>query len=73
MKKLPPKKCRKDSKEDKIRKCLLAYQSLTPLEALRYFGHMRLADVVLDLRREGVNIKNLNEKFPNKHAIYQRR
>lgn len=68
---LPPKKCRLDSKEYKVRTCLLAGNKLTPIEALNYFGHFRLADVVLDLRREGHDIPNLNERFRTKHAIYQ--
>lgn len=67
----PPKKCLKDSKEHKIRTCLLAGQTLTPQEALNYFGHMRLADVVLDLRREGHNIVNLNEHLWRHHANYK--
>jgi hypothetical protein len=70
-KKLPPKRCRKGSKESKIRQCLLAGNKLTPLECLNYFRHMRLADVVLDLRREGHRIVNLNEKHRNLHAVYQ--
>lgn len=67
----PPKKCKKDSKENKIRQCLLNGNTLTPLEALNYFRHFRLADVVLDMRREGINVVNLNEKFRNRHANYQ--
>lgn len=63
-----PKKCKKGSKEERIRKCLLAHNQLTPLEALKYFGHMRLADVVYDLRLEGHDVKNIGK--PGKHAVY---
>lgn len=59
-----------NSKETKIRKHLLAHKSLTPLQALTNFGHMRLADVVYDLRREGYRIENIGD--PGKHAKYYR-
>ena len=63
-----PKKCKRGSKEERIRKCLLAHNQLTPLEALKYFGHMRLADVVYDLRKEGHDVKNVGR--PGGHANY---
>ncbi len=57
-------------KTQKVRKCLLSYNALTPMECVQFFNHWRLADVVWDLRNEGYDIKNVGQ--PGKHAVYIR-
>ena len=40
-----------------IRQHLLDGKSITPLEALRLCGSLRLSAIIYDLREEGLNIK----------------
>lgn len=41
-----------DSKEKRIRTCLLSGQTLTKLEALNYFHHNNLGDIVFKMNKE---------------------
>lgn len=43
---------------DKIMEYMKAYGSITPLDALREFGCMRLAARISDLAKSGVQIKS---------------
>lgn len=63
-----------DSKEKRIRTCLIAGNPLSKLEAIEYFGHLNLGDVVLQLRRDGHNVKTTmktNKKTGARYAEYQ--
>lgn len=46
------------SQVDQIREALLRGEELTPIEALRRFGCLRLAARVSDLRRDGLQIES---------------
>lgn len=46
------------SQADQIREALLRGEELTPIEALRRFGCLRLAARVSDLRRDGLQIES---------------
>ncbi|TSA65740.1 MAG: hypothetical protein D4R41_00670 [Sediminibacterium sp.] len=39
---------------------LLTGATITPLEALRKFGSLRLASIIFDLRADGLNIQSEN-------------
>lgn len=61
---------------DKILRHLKTYGSITPAEAVTDYGIYRLASVIYDLKREGVQIhteiKNSHNRFnePCKYAQY---
>ena len=42
------------------------YGSITPLDALREFGCMRLAARIADLKRQGINIEQIMETSLNR-------
>lgn len=46
------------SQTDQIREALLRGEEITPIEALRRFGCLRLAARVSDLRRDGLQIES---------------
>ncbi len=57
-----------DSQRILIKKHLIRYGSINPLEALQKYGCFRLAARISDLRNEGLEIKTDNS---NKYAIYK--
>ena len=59
----------KRSKTDKIRGWLKSGRSITPKEAYEMFGSMRLAPIILNLKKEGLNI--INSKKAGEFAEYK--
>lgn len=62
----------KSSQKYRIRKWLLEGKSITPIDALNYFGAFRLSAIIFDLRNEGMNIETeyvINSKG-NRFAKY---
>ena len=57
---------RKASQCDKIIAHIKEHGSITPLEALREFGCMRLASRMSDLKRRGYSVKSVMESSKNK-------
>lgn len=61
------------SKQQKVMTCLKKWgNTLTPLEALQYFGVFRLAPIVGRMKEQGYNIVNLNEGS-GRFANYKRK
>ena len=61
------------SQKEKVKKYLKEGHSITALEALNYFGAMRLSAIIYDLRREGMDIKTHNfhdKKNDKRYAKY---
>lgn len=56
---------KRQSQEDKIYQYMLYNGSITPIEALREYGCMRLAPRISDLKRRGVKIKREYEHSLN--------
>lgn len=52
------KRMRKPSQEQKVLGYMLEHGSITPLEAIREFGILRLAPRISDLERRGYKIKH---------------
>lgn len=59
-----------DSQLELIRRHLLTRGSITPLEALRDYGCMRLGGRVFELRREGMAIETRVPPEGKRYAIY---
>lgn len=57
---------RTKSQEDKIYKLLMSGKSITPMDALRRFGVMRLGARIYDLREQGVKINTAIVKRRNR-------
>lgn len=57
---------RKLTQKEKIINYIHKYGSITPLDALREFGCMRLATRVFELKEDGYRIKTVMEKAKNK-------
>lgn len=55
----------KSSQKYRIRKWLLEGKSITPIDALNYFGAFRLSAIIFDLRSEGMNIETEYVQNPN--------
>lgn len=53
---------------DKIINYIQKYGSITPLDALREFGCMRLATRIFELKADGYKIKSVMEKSTNKNG-----
>ena len=49
---------KKPSKKDIIKQYLLDGNKVSPLEAFRLCGSMRLSAIIFDLKDEGMNIKS---------------
>jgi len=62
----------KKSQQEKILDYLLEGKSITPLEALRYFGCFRLSAIVFNLKQQGYEFttKLVKNKYGNKFARY---
>lgn len=54
------------TQRDKILAHFKKYGSITPLDALREFGCMRLATRIFELKEDGYKIKTVIEKAKNK-------
>ena len=52
----------RETKTDKVRQHLLKGKEITPKEAYFKYGTMRLGAIIFNLRKEGLNIENLNPK-----------
>lgn len=50
-----------------IRHHLLKHNSITPLEALRQYGCMRLAARIQELRKDGFSVQTVNVSRNGKH------
>jgi len=59
------------SQKEHIRDHLERYGSITPLTALREYGCMRLGARILELRREGLDIRTVTPDEGKRYAIYQ--
>lgn len=59
-----------DSKEKRIRTCLLAGNTLTKVEALKFFRHLNLGDVVFKMRKEGHDVEKVMRTNPKTKARY---
>ena len=59
-------KNKKLTQRDKIIAYCKEYGSITPLDALREFGCMRLATGIFELKEDGYKIKTVIEKAKNK-------
>lgn len=57
---------RKLNQREKIIAYIEKYGSITPLDALREFGCMRLATRIFELKEDGYKIKTVIEKAKNK-------
>lgn len=58
------------SQREQIRQHLLQYGSITPLDALRLYGCMRLGGRVLELRQRGMPIETRTPPEGKRYAIY---
>ena len=59
------------SQKDKVLAHLRAGNTITPLEALRLFGSLRLGAIIFNLREEGHDIKTtMVEGVNNRYASY---
>jgi hypothetical protein len=56
----------KKTQREKILDYMREWGSITPLDALREFGCMRLATRVFELKQQGYNIKTVIERAENK-------
>lgn len=54
------------TQKDKIIAYIKKHGSITPLDALREFGCMRLATRIFELKEDGYKIKTVIEKSKNK-------
>ena len=61
-------KNKKLTQKDKIIDYIHKYGSITPLDALREFGCMRLATRIFELKEDGYKIKTVIEKSKNKNG-----
>jgi hypothetical protein len=59
---------RKASQCDRILAYIKENGSITPLEAIREFGCMRLASRMTDLKRRGYDVKSIMETSTNKNG-----
>lgn len=59
----------KETKIRKVKEHLLKYGKITGLEALKFYDLYRLSDVILKLRRQGMNITTI-QKDGNGYATY---
>lgn len=59
-----------DSKEKRIRTCLLAGNTLTKVEALKFFRHLNLGDVVFKMRRDHIPVEKVMKTNPKTKARY---
>lgn len=56
------------TQKEKILECIRENGSITPLDALREFGCMRLASRVTDLKRAGYEISRVMETAKNRNG-----
>lgn len=62
------------SQKERIRDALELRQTITPLDALQWFGCSRLAARIKDLRREGMDIETVYvKKGRSRYASYRLR
>lgn len=54
---------------DQIRSYLLDGQKITPIEALNFFGCMRLGARIWDLRNEGLSIQSRTKQLKNNKKV----
>jgi len=70
---ITPTKAKNTTQKDMILDYLKLGQSLTPMEALKYFGCFRLASRISDLRRKGYSIDRTmveDKKTGKRYASY---
>lgn len=70
---ITPTKAKNTTQKDMILSYLQLGQSLTPMEALKYFGCFRLASRISDLRRKGYSIDRTmveDKKTGKRYASY---
>lgn len=70
---ITPTKAKNTTQKDMILSYLQLGQSLTPMEALKYFGCFRLASRISDLRRKGYPIERTmieDKKSGKRYASY---
>lgn len=70
---ITPTKAKNTTQKDMILDYLKLGQSLTPMEALKYFGCFRLASRISDLRRKGYSIDRMmveDKKTSKRYASY---
>lgn len=70
---ITPTKAKNTTQKDMILSYLQLGQSLTPMEALKYFGCFRLASRISDLRRKGYSIDRMmveDKKTGKRYASY---
>ena len=58
------------SQVDMVRRHLLAHGSITPLDALREYGCMRLGGRIHELRQGGMDIRTSTPDTGKRYAIY---
>ena len=62
------------SQKDRIKDALELGQSITPLDAMQWFGCSRLAARIKDLRRDGMDIETIIiQKGRTRYASYRLR
>lgn len=59
------------NKRKEVQAHLLRGEILTPLEAFEKYKTMRLGAIVFDLKKQGMNIVNEQEKWRTKYAVYR--
>lgn len=56
----------KETKEEKVLKYLEKYHSITPLEAYKYCGTMRLSAVIFNLKKQEYNFETKKVRVPTR-------
>lgn len=56
------------SQKEMVLKHLKEGKEITPLEALKEYGSLRLGAIIFDLRKEGYNISTRLTNFKNKYG-----
>jgi len=59
------------SQKENIKKHLIRYGRINPLEALNNYGCMRLAEYIRQLRNDGLDIETTYPKTGKKYGIYK--
>ncbi|MBK2259182.1 helix-turn-helix domain-containing protein [Francisella philomiragia] len=62
-------KVSKECKNQKVFEHLNSGMTLTPAEAYKQYGTMRLGAIVYDLKQKGYHIENINPR--GKYAVYK--
>lgn len=59
------------TQKEQVLKHLQSGKSLSPLEALNYFGSLRLGAIIFDLKKDGYEIETEINQVGKHYAVYK--